>query len=277
MAVNLSALTSITTTATALSNLILATPNANPGYQPQQKIFPDGSVAQKDPPILFDYEGEQTGTFESDITDHYIEDNTAVQDQIALRPEIITTRGFIGELNDVVPPLLQALQVAANKLTVISAFTPGLSSTALLAYNEAFQAYQLASLASSAGVAAWGFISGNGSQTQTKQQAAFARFYGYYRNRTLFTVQTPWAIFQNMAIKSLRPVQDAETNTVTEFQVEFKMMRFASTISTSGISLQFQGRTANQATLGVNTGASTGSPSSSSLLGVGSLTSGITG
>jgi len=277
MAVNLSALSSITTTATALSNLILATPNVSAGYQPQQKIFPDGSVSQKDPPILFDYEGEQTGTFESDITDHYVEDNTAIQDQIALRPVIITTRGFIGELNDVVPPLLAALQAAANKLTTIDAYTPGLSTTALLAYNEAYQAYQLGSLASTAATAAWGAISGKGSTPQTKQQAAFTKFFGYYQSRTLFTIQTPWNIFQNMAIKSLRPVQDAETNTITEFQVEFKQMKFANTISTSGISLQYQGRLANQVSLGVNTGASTGTPSTTSLLGNNSLTSGITG
>lgn len=277
MAVNLSALSSITTTATAISNLILVTPNLNLGYQPQQKIFPDGSVSQQDPAILFDYEGEQTGTFESDITDHYVEDNTSIQDQIALRPEIITTRGYIGELNDIAPPLLQSLQAAANKLTVVNAYIPALSTTALLAYNTAFQAYQLASLAGSAGTAAWGAISGNGAQTQTKQQAAFTKFYGYYRNRTLFTIQTPWAIFQNMAIKTLRPVQDAETRMITEFQVEFKMMRFAETISTNGLSLQFQGRAANQASLGVHTGASTGTPSTVSLLGNNSLVSGING
>lgn len=277
MAVNLSALASITTTATAISNLILATPNVNAGYQPQQKIFPDGSVSEQDPPILFDYEGEQTGTFESDITDHYVEDNTAIQDQIALRPEIITTKGYIGELNDVTPPILQSLKAAANKLTVVDAYTPALSTTAILAYNEAFQAYQLESLAVAAGTAAWGAISGSGAATQTKQQAAFTKFYGYYRNRTLFTVQTPWAIFQNMAIKSIRPVQDAETRMITEFQIEFKIMRFAQTISTNGLSLQFQGRAANQASLGVNTGSSTGTPSSTSLLGSNSLLSGITG
>lgn len=286
MAVNLSALANLTTTAQAISNLILVTPNSNLGYKPQQTILPDGTVTAQDPPVLFDYEGEQAGLFESDISDHYVEDNTAVQDQIALRPEIITTKGFIGELNDVAPGVLATLQAAANKLTVLNAFTPALSVTALLAYNEAFQAYQLGNLAASAGVSAWGalrgasapkFVNGVALETQTKQQAAFAKFYGYWRKRTLFTVQTPWALFQNMAIKTLRPIQDAATNTVTEFQVEFKMMRFANTISTSGLSLQFQGRAANQYSLEVNTGASPGTPSNASLLGSNSLVSGING
>jgi hypothetical protein len=64
---------------------------------------------------------------------------------------------------------------------------------------------------------------------QTKQQTYFQQFYGYWANRTLFTIQTPWAIFQDMAIQTLRAVQDADTRVITDFEVTFKLMRFAST------------------------------------------------
>jgi hypothetical protein len=266
---NISALSSITTAATALSNLVLVSPQSTIGYQPQNPTSSSGQTSQPPPAILFHYEGEQTVALESDITDHYIEDNTTIQDQWALKPETITTHGFIGELNDVAPGALAAVQAVADKLTVIDAYTPGLSATALLAYNEAFQAYQLAQNAANSAVAAWSSLSGTGGESvigaqglilqpnQTKQQVAFQQFYGYWRSRTLFTVQTPWAVFQNMAIKSLRAIQDAETNVITDFEVTFKMIRTAATVTTPGLNLTYQGRAATQSASLTDLGTST--------------------
>lgn len=253
---NLSGLAPITTKATALSNLILVTPQQVIGYQPQNPNNPDGSIstAQQPPAILFHYEGEQVVAIESDITDHYIEDNTAIQDQIALKPETITTHGFIGELNDIAPPALQLLKFLADKLTVVSAYTPVLSETALIAYSEAFLLYQVASNAAQSAVAAWSSLTGSGGESvigneglilqsnQNKQQTAFQQFYGYWKTRTLFTVQTPWAVFQNMAIRSLRAIQDAETRMITDFEVQFKMIRTAVTSTTPGTAQTLQGR-----------------------------------
>ncbi len=238
---DLSGLSSLTTAATSLSNLILVTPNVNLGYQPQNA---EGSEAAQPPSILFHYEGEQSVALESDITDHYIEDNTAIQDQWTLKPETVNTHGFIGELNNVPPKALAILQKAANRLTTISAYVPSLSATALIAYNQAFFLYQVGANAANSAVSAWSSISNSGQSQQTKQQQAFQQFYGYWQSRTLFTVQTPWAIFQNMAIKSLRAIQDAETNVISDFEVSFKRMRFATTESSIPISLQ--GRAASQ-------------------------------
>lgn len=263
-------LSTVTTSATALSNLILVSPQATIGYQPQNAPSKSGQVAQQPPAILFHYEGEQSVTLESDITDNYVEDNTAINDQIALRPEMVTTQGFIGELNDIAPRVLEPLKIISEKLTIIGAYTPSLSATAILAYNEAAFIYSIGKNALNSAVAAWSSISGSGGESvingngiitqsnQNKQQVAFQQFYGYWKNRTLFTVQTPWAVFQNMAIKSLRAVQDAETNVITDVEVTFKIMRFASTISQSTpISLRFEGRSAFQASSLTNLGTST--------------------
>jgi hypothetical protein len=273
---NISGLSQITTAATSLSNLILVSPQKTIGYQPTPINPVDGQPLQQPPALLFHYEGEQTVSLESDITDHYIEDNTALQDQISLRPEQITTHGFIGELNDVVPPLLAPIQVVADKLTTIGAYLPGLSETALLAYNEAFFLYQTAANAANSAVSAWNSITGvagsggesvigsNGltqQPNQTKQQQAFQQFYGYWRNRTLFTVQTPWAVFQNMAIKNLRAIQDAQTNVITDFEVTFKMIRIATTQTLSPIDpTSAQGRAALQAAGVTDLGVSTPAP-----------------
>lgn len=292
MAVNLSALAPITTAATALSNLVLVSPQSTVGYQPQNPPNADGtsSTAEAPPSFVFNYEGEQTVTLESDITDHFVEDNTAVQDQIALKPETITTHGFIGELNDVPPAALQILKTAADKLTTIGAYTPQLSETALLAYSEAFLLYQVAANAANSAVSAWSsignLVSGSNGQSvvgssgievassQNKQQTAFQQFYGFWRSRVLFTVQTPWAVFQNMAIRSLRAIQDAETNVITDFEVTFKMIRNAATISLAGgIAAALSGRASTQANGLSDLGTS--SPTSSTSLAGGLTQMGV--
>lgn len=272
MAINLSALSAATTAATSLFNLILVSPQKTVGYQPQNSPSWKKDTSPLPKALLFNYEGEQAVTLTSDITDHFIEDNTAIQDQIALKPVKITTNGFVGELNDIAPAALAPIQSIAAKLTTISGYVPALSTTALLAYANAFQLYQIGANALNTAVSTWSSINGSGGETvingssvqtasnQTQQQIYFQQFYGYWQSRTLFTIQTPWAIFQDMAIESLRAIQDAETRVISDFEVTFKLMRFASTqIATNVLydNNNFMGRTFNQGASNVNLGTST--------------------
>lgn len=272
MAINLSAVSSAANAARSLANLILVSPQKTVGYQPQNAPSWKRNTAAQPKAILFNYEGEQSVALTSDITDHYIENNTPIQDQWALKPERVTTNGFVGELNDIAPAALQPLKTIAEKLTTISGYVPSLSTTALLAYANAFQLYQTGSSVLDSAVQTWASINGDDGQSvingagitkasnQTKQQIYFQQFYGYWKNRTLFTIQTPWAIFQDMAIESLRAIQDGETRVITDFEVTFKLMRFASTQITSDQlfdSNNFQGRALNQGAPIVNLGTST--------------------
>lgn len=50
--------------------------------------------------FLFDYDAEQFMELVAEVTDHFIEDNTTLQDNIALLPERITVRGSVAELTD---------------------------------------------------------------------------------------------------------------------------------------------------------------------------------
>lgn len=269
-----SKLSTATTTALTLSNLVLVTPQKNVGYLPTQQ----GKQSLYVPSLLFHYEGENTVQLDSDITDHYIEDNTAVADQIGLKPEIISVHGLIGELNNVTPEILEALKFAADKLLVVSAFTPQLSVTGNLLYNQAEEAYRLAQSVKDSAVASWnsinnkvsggtsgelnqiganGIIKDNGAQT--KQQKAFQQWYGYWRNRALFKVQTPWAIFNNCAILNVRAIQDETTKMITDFEVRFKLIRVASTERDLAVfnSSNSQGRTVNQGAPVVDLGTQT--------------------
>lgn len=284
-ATSITALSQASTLVGSLSNLLLASPQTTKGYQPQNPPTSTGQVSTFTPPpsLLFHYEGEQSIKLSSDITDHFIEDNTALQDQIALRPIKISTKGFIGELNNVPPPSLALLQQATNTLTTIGSYVPGLSVSAQLAYDNAFAAYQLAQSVSNAAVAAISSIGGgsgesvigsnNGTITravnQNKQQVLFQQLYGYWQSRTLFTIQTPWAIFQNMALEEVTPVQSAEDRMSTEFSISFKMINTATTALLNSGGLQGQGRNATQsASLQSNgTGPGTSSISLMTLLG----------
>jgi len=245
---NVSDLSNATTAARTLGNLVLVTPQGVKGYQPKQPSNKTGATQEPPSTLLFHYEGENIVDLQSDITDHYIEDNTAIQDQVALKPEIVRVSGYIGELNDVVPSVLAPLRLIADKLTTIGAYTPSLSASALIAYNRAKLVYDTVEQTSRSLVDTWNWANGVGglneiggqgiilpdgtrlSKTyQDKQQTMFQLFYGYWRNRYLFDVQTPWAIFKNMAIQSLTATQDEQTRVITEFSVTFKMLRFATT------------------------------------------------
>lgn len=285
MAINLSALSNFTTAATALSNLILVSPQKTVGYQPQNAPSWKRDTSTQPPALLFNYEGEQAAKISSDITDHFIEDNTAIQDQIALKPVFITTQGFIAELNDIAPAALAPVQQIAEKLTTITGYQPALSETALLAYAQAFQLYQVGLGAINSAVSTWSTINGSGGETvingstagsgngiltgqqpnQTQQQIYYQQFYAYWQNRTLFTLQTPWAIFQDMTILDMNAVQDETTRMISTFNLTFKQMRFASTAlvdqSQYSDNSNFQGRLFNQGAPPTDLGTSQLQPS----------------
>lgn len=273
---NIGALTTLTTSAAALANLVLVTPSATKGYQPKNPPTSLGfpSTAPLPPTFVFQYEGEQKIICESDITDHYTEDNVAIQDNIALKPEKYTTRGFIGELNNVVPEYLRILEQTALSLTLLDSYTPQLSPTALIGYTKALLAYEQASQAANSAVSAWttlqNVFQGGSSQNVVgsgvitkgnqlnKQQTAFAELYGYWAQRTLFDVQTPWAVLTNMAIENMTSTQTEETNKISEFEVTFKSIRVAKTKTEAGnLSSIMSGRSASQAAGMQNNGTTT--------------------
>lgn len=269
-----STLSSLSTTATALSSLVLVTPNTYRGYSPQAKQLRGQKPVENPKPLLFHYEGENTFSQESSITDHFLEDNTAVQDHISLKPEVVTVTGFIGELNNVPQnPVLAGLKQIAEKLTAIGAYTPVLSATAIREYNKAAFLYSAATKAFDTGVEAWSTISGGNDIQQTStgafvnkiqnnQQKTFNQFYGYQRDRTLFTIQTPWALFTDMAIQSFRSIQTEETDMVSNFEITFKKMRFATTTLISFNARDYQqGRLASQAADVTDLGVSAPVPS----------------
>ena len=182
--------------------------------------------------FLFDVVDDDGAELESDITDHYIEDNTAIQDHIALRPETVTVTGRVAELVRSVPVVKSVAEVV-NPLPDIPELEPELTPGA----EEQEAAEELAAAEDEAGVEAsqslYSYYEANSRQQpgQTKQSYIYGYIYQLWKGRQLFSVETPWGIFENMAILSASAKQGPESRSVSEFTITFKKIRVARTIN----------------------------------------------
>jgi hypothetical protein len=182
--------------------------------------------------FLLDLAEEDTSELESDITDHYIENNTAIQDHIALRPETITVTGRVAELVKTVPTV-RPISPVPNTMPDIPEMQPEFTDEQQLDQDEVATttAQDAAAVASSASL--FGYYQDQAKQQpgQTKQSYIYNFFYQLWKGRQLFSVESPWGIMENMAIQSASAKQGAESRSVTEFTITFKKIRVARAIT----------------------------------------------
>lgn len=292
--------------------------------------------------FLFDIPGDEWIELESQITDHYTEANTAIQDNIALSPEKVTVKGIIAELVATTPaaqqtaavtnplpdnvpftpPLTagstfsllsaagigQLVQTAGSSLAlgILARKAPGITSVAKAfgptiiagaqdrvtsAVTSALKTLQLPDNAAAllipnvqlpsvaqvsvnviksvlpklsgpiigalktptfpnsqqllGGAVAQQSLTNGASNSlmqvyqakqptppkRTRQTSAFLYFYALWKGRQLFSVETAWGIWTNMAILSLRAEQPEESNSSTNFTVVFKKIHIAETVT----------------------------------------------
>lgn len=182
--------------------------------------------------FLFDIVTEDAVELTSDITDHYVEDNTAIQDHIALAPEQITVRGIVAELVRRQPAenVRSRVDNPLPLLTTISPeFTPGAAERLAARAARTVDANRAALYSQSV----YNFYQNRASTPprQTRQSAAFLYFYSLWKSRQLFTVESPWGYWTNVAISSFRGVQGAETKYASDFTLTFKKIRVARDIT----------------------------------------------
>lgn len=184
--------------------------------------------------FLFDVKGRDEITLASNITDHYIENNSTIQDHIAIKPITIRLNGFIGEVKNSYKPNTWQNEIAtyASKSTALAYLAPQLTTQAKSVYNQVERLYSLYEKANQTVTDLYDKFKGTASdQTETKQQSGFQYFKKAWETRQLFTIQTPWQTLRQMAIESLRATQDDESKYITEFEITFKQINFASTLT----------------------------------------------
>lgn len=216
-------------------------------------------------PFFFDYRGDECARLDNEITDHWVEDNTAVQDHIGVLPVIVSLRGKISELTLTTLTeglILSSLATVENGLSqldqYLGKYTPGTTQVLLNIITQAESiAIQIEQTAARIAQIASFFA---GVQA-TKQQQAFAQLSALRNARTIFTVFTPWQVFNSMVIEGLEVRQSEKTVTQSEISVSMKQLQFTDNISQSSFYTQYGGNAAYsyqpQASNGIANGVQT--------------------
>lgn len=187
---------------------------------------------------LFHIPKDNQLNFHSEITDHYVESNKAVQDHISLAPVEYTVSGLIGELvwEDVYDQTEQQISEVVDKLPIGQVLSPELTAQGLQIFNTVNKAYKTAlKIEETTGEDNDPKIYKNFLQQAGKsferesgkyyeQQLAVNYFNWAWQGRKLFKIQTPWRIFDNMAIKDFRAEKSEESKTVTNISITFKQL-----------------------------------------------------
>lgn len=187
--------------------------------------------------FIFDVPDSESIQLNSEITDHYTEDNSFLNDHIVRKPIMISLSGFVGELVFRKPDGVEgAIQELSNRLETVEAYagdlTPGAVQTAQRAVQKAQSAVSAINQTLDKVQNVVGFFEGQG-QEETLQQKAFNNLYALWRSAEFITVQTPWRYFDNMVIQSITVQQDGESEEVTDIQVTLKEIRVAQTKTVS--------------------------------------------
>jgi hypothetical protein len=180
--------------------------------------------------FVFDYEGEATARLQAEITDHYSESNTVLNDHIALRPLRITLRGFVSELMLLKPQgLLGALAAIQNKLTTVPAYlqkyTPGAIATIQKAITKATNVVNTIDQSIARVKNIVGLFS-KSAPPVSKQEKAYIQLQSLFFARSPMLIETPYGAFGNMVIESLSFVQDETTRTWSDISVGLKQINF---------------------------------------------------
>lgn len=178
--------------------------------------------------FVFDIIGDEQMIIDSDITDHFVEDNYAIQDHISLRPVRFSVHGYVAELVDIFPNGLLGILTKIQSLQSIGGYFPVFAAQATQVYASVANVVAKAGEVVNQAKNIYSLITG-ASTSSSKQQNAYQTFYQMWLSRQLCSVETPWGILNNMAIESMRPLQKENTNLVTDFEIIFKQINVVST------------------------------------------------
>lgn len=209
--------------------------------------------------LKLDIIGEQTLTMASDVTDHYVESNTAYQDQISQKPIVYTIQGEVGELVYYEKDSIQTqVGYVSEKLSKIVSFAPSVSRSFQQVSDKALK------------IAGWIDTADNLitrldklEVTQTQQQKAYLALIALRNARAPININTPWSDLSNYVITDVKLTQPRETKDKTLISITLKEFR-ETTLTTVPFKAQdYQSRLQDQKAPTVEQGQTTGVPTSS--------------
>ena len=197
--------------------------------------------------LYFNVIQEHSVSIQNQITDNYIENNTAVQDHIAQSPLVVSLRGLSGEV--VYAPPQKALnwmyskangfiqdalnidpmanqRILTDKLTAIPALLPPVDNVTQMAKN----AVQYVEASVNRYLKIIKNFTDEGTK-QTRLQQIYSDLLELRANNVLLFVETPYTDFSDMAIQSITLRQGNE-NYITDIELTLKQINFAQTQTT---------------------------------------------
>lgn len=190
---------------------------------------------------------------ENDITDHFTETNSTIQDHIAQKPITITLTGLVGDYFYSVNQIEDMLARIVPTLTLVKEFLPQISAAAAFLKSKKINTFnslksKIASkysgseteafkLNASTSVAASDFsymdlfaLFQQLYKLKSAQTRAYIFFECLWKARGLVTVETTWKRFNNMAVQSISARRDNNAD-ITDFSVTFKQISTVSTLT----------------------------------------------
>lgn len=181
--------------------------------------------------------------FESDITDHFTDTNSAIQDHIALKPITITSTGLVGDYFYSVNQIEDFLALIVPTITLVKEFIPQIRAITQKektvyktpesrAYKQEDGNYKIDTGADTARYSFNGMdlfaLFQSLYKLKSAQTRAFLFFEAMRKARATFSVETTWKRYDNMAIQSLSAKRDNNAD-ITEFSITFKQLEFTET------------------------------------------------
>ncbi len=218
--------------------------------------------------FIFDYLGDINVAMEADITDHYAEDNTAIQDHVAIRPIEVVMHGFVSELAMPAPQgvvgLLANMQSGLSQVEAyLGRYTPGVTQTLQKAVTKVQSTVNTINQTLQKAQNVISLFPG-APPNATKQAKAYSQLFTAMSQKLPMTIDTPYRVLQNMLIKRIVFVQPEDTRTWTDISVTLKQINFVET-ATVADNGTFAGRLAQQAQAPVNKGVVPGAPVNQSI------------
>lgn len=205
---------------------------------------------------------------ENEITDHFIDTNSTINDHIAQKATVITLTGLQGEYFYSVHEIQDMLAKVVPTMSLVKQFLPKLSPATQQNKIKKAQA-EAARLHEQNNIITGGITKEkkdfngidlykefqNMYKLKSAQTRAFLFFEAMFKARALFSIETSYKRYDNVAILSLIPKRD-ENADITDFTITFKQISF--TESKSESIEKSAGRTAQQMSKTVNKGIDKG-------------------
>jgi hypothetical protein len=183
--------------------------------------------------FIFDVPGEDSIVLNSDITDHYAENNSFVNDHVVLRPIEITLSGYMGPLSYKPPQGVRgALRTLNSRLEEVDGYlgdrTPGFVQESQQVINRVERGLSTINRVLSQGRNIVGLFAGE-DVNNDPQRVAFRTLVALRNSRQIVSIQTPWAFFDGYIIKNVGFTQGEESEFISDIRVTLKEFRVTET------------------------------------------------